>query len=157
MPNDSEQTAEPSVEQLRDRVENPVWRLLSDYCRPHFHYIGFSICTMLIAQVFWLFPPLVLGVAFDAIFLGDQPYHLPIIPNRWLPTTTMGQFWTSLGLFALSFFGASSVYLVGSWARSIAAYRIQHDLRTDAYATIQHLQFGSFENQPYGLLGVGNL
>ena len=152
MANDPGQTAKPSVEQLRDRVENPVWRLLSDYCLPHVHYIGFSICTMLIAQVFWLFPPLVLGVAFDAIFLGDQPYHLPVIPDRRLPTTTMGQFWASLGLFALSFFGASSVYLVGSWARAIAAYRIQHDLRTDAYSTIQHLQFGFFENQRTGEL-----
>jgi len=105
---------------------------------------------MLIAQVFWLFPPVVLGVAFNAIFLGDQPYRLPFIPVAWIPSTAMRQFWFSLGLFVLSFIGASTVYVVGSWVRSIAAYRIQHDVRTDAYAAMQGLDFGFFEAQQTG-------
>jgi ATP-binding cassette subfamily B protein len=102
--------------------------------------------------VFWLFPPVVLGVAFDAIFLGNQPYRLPFVPETWIPTTAMSQFWFSLGLLALSFIGASAIYVVGNWVRTIAAYRIQHDLRTDAYAAMQGLDFGFFENQQTGEL-----
>jgi ATP-binding cassette subfamily B protein len=107
---------------------------------------------MLIARGFWLFPPIILGVVFDALFTGTQPYRLPLIPARWIPDTTMGQFWFSLGLFALAFFGGSAVYVVGSWARNIAAYRIQHNLRTDAYGAMQALEFGFFENQQTGEL-----
>lgn len=152
MADDSQRASELSVEQLQQRVENPVWQLVSTYCRPHLHYISFSILTMLIAQVFWLFPPVVLGVAFDAVFLGNEAYQLPLIPDAWLPQERGEQFWFSAGLIALSFICASTVYLVGSWARSIAAYRVQHDLRTDAYATVQQLHFGFFENQQTGEL-----
>jgi ATP-binding cassette subfamily B protein len=105
---------------------------------------------MLIAQGFWLFPPVVLGVAFDSIFLGNRPYRLPLVPATWIPETTMGQFWFSLGLFALAFFGGAAVYIIGSLAKGIATYRIQHALRIDAYTAVQSLDFGFFENQQTG-------
>ena len=152
MAEDSARADEPSVEQLRERVGNPVWRLISTYCRPHLHYFGVSALTMLIARGFWLFPPVILGVAFDALFTGAQPYRLPLVPAKWIPEATMRQFWFSLGLFAFAFFGGSAVYIAGSWVRNIAAYRIQHDLRTDAYRAMQDLDFGFFENQQTGEL-----
>jgi ATP-binding cassette subfamily B protein len=157
MADESRRTDEPSVEQLQQRVENPVRQLVRTYCRPHLPYVGFSVLAMLLAQVFWLFPPVVLGVAFDAVFLGTEPYRLPLVPDAWLPAGRDEQFWTSLGLIAASYLGATSVYLLGSWARAVAAYRVQHDLRTDAYATVQRLHFGFFENQGTGeLLSVLN-
>ena len=152
MAEDSGRIDQPSVEQLRERIENPVWRLISTYCRPYLHYFGFSVLTMLIARGFWLFPPILLGVTFDALFTGTQPYRLPLVPAKWIPETAMAQFWFSLGLFALAFFGGSAVYVVGSWTRNIAVYRIQHDLRTDAYGAMQALDFGFFENQQTGEL-----
>lgn len=152
MADDSRRTSELSVEQLQHRVEHPIWQLVSTYCRPHLFYIGFGVFTMLIAQVFWLFPPVVLGVAFDAVLLESGAYQFPLIPDAWLPQTRGDRFWFSAGLIALSFICATIMYLVGSWARSIAAYRVQHDLRTDAYATVQQLHFAFFENQQTGEL-----
>jgi len=141
-----------SIEQLDDVDGNPVRRLISRYCRPHMHYFGFSILTMLIAQALWLFPPVVLGVAFDSVFLGNQAYRLPLVPTRLIPGTPAGQFAFSIGLFAFAFFGGAAVYIAGSFAKGIATYRIQHELRTDAYAAVQDLDFRFFEDQQTGEL-----
>ncbi|MFB6119725.1 MAG: ABC transporter ATP-binding protein [Halobacteriaceae archaeon] len=157
MSDDTDRATEPSVEQFREQVGNPVWGLVSTYCRPHLHYIAFSVLAMLLAQACWLFPPVVLGVAFDAVFLGNQPYRLPFVPAAWVPATETGQLWLSLQLFAVAFVGASAVYVLGSWARTVAAYRIQHAVRTDAYAATQALDVGFFESHRTGdLMSVLN-
>jgi ATP-binding cassette subfamily B protein len=105
----------------------------------------------------WLFPPVVLGVTFDAVLIGNQAYRLPIIPTQWVPETATGQLWFSIGLFIVSFFGGSVIHLLGNIVGDAAAYKVQHQLRTEAYTAMQELSFGSFENQQTGeLLSILN-
>lgn len=56
-----------------------------------------------VARMASLVPPLLLGTAIDAIFAGDGAFELPIVPNAWLPTTQMAQFWFSIAAIAGSF------------------------------------------------------
>jgi len=134
-----------SVEQLRDRVAHPVRRLLVAYCLPHWPYFAASVLSMAVAQVLWLYPPVVLGVAFDAVFLGSAPYRLPGLPAAWVPSSATGQFWLSAGVIAACYVAAALVYALGSLARLLAAYRVQHALRTDTYRATQALGVGGIE------------
>ena len=131
---------------------NPVGFLLAEYCRPYLHYIGFAIVTMLVARALWLFPTVVLGATIDGVFTQTTAYTLPFVPGALIPDGTMGQFWFSLGAMGVSFVGGSAVFVVGSWARSIAAYRVQHELRTDAYAVTQQLEMEAFAGESTGEL-----
>ncbi|MFB6177526.1 MAG: ABC transporter ATP-binding protein [Halobaculum sp.] len=128
----------------------PVKTLLVDYCWPYAHLFGVSILSMLVARALWMFPAVVFGAAVDGVFTGTRAYTLPLIPATVIPESRIGQFWFSIGTIGGSFLFGSLVYVVGSWARSAAAYRVQHELRTDAYETAQGLSMTFFDSESTG-------
>ena len=153
----SEPTTVPSIETLAGRVDRPVYGLLTDYFRPYLSHLAASTVFLLLARVCWLFPPAVLGATIDAVLTGDRPYRLPLIPARFLPTGDIETLRFSVLLVAGSYVGASLCYVLGAWVRSIATYRVQHTIRTDAYRTTQQLRYGFFDNARTGeLLSVLN-
>lgn len=143
---------EDTVERLEQNVENPVWRLFRTYCWPHIHYLTVGSVSNILARQAMLVPALVLGVAFDSIFMANRPYQLPLVPADWLPTSTMDQFWFSMGLLAAAYGGWAILNVIQGWAWNIFTYRVQHDVRTDAYVAMQGLEMGFFDSQQTGEL-----
>jgi len=145
MPDNSHRASELTVEQLQQRAGHPVKRLVVTYGRPYLPFFAFSIVASILAQILYLFIPVVIGIAFDAILIGSEPYRLPVAPAVWIPDSKLGQFWFSGGLIAVSYSAATIVTFCGRWATNLAAYRLQHDLRTEAYTSLQRLDMAFFE------------
>lgn len=130
--------------------QNPVLRLLSTYARPHLPHFIVATLSMLTARLLWFFPPIVIGVAFDAIFIGNDPYKLPLIPADIIPSGQTEQFYFSAVIITAAYILGVLIYVTGSWVRAIAAYRVQHHLRTTAYEQTQSLGYSFFENREKG-------
>lgn len=138
------------ADEIKAQDGNPVLRLFGQYYERHLLYILFSILAQLIARLFWLYPPVVLGVAVDALLTNQTPYMLPLLPHAWVPSGNLDQLYFSLFLFGICYVGGTAIYTLGSWARNLSAYRLQHEVRRDTYDATQHLEFGFFENQETG-------
>ncbi len=145
------ETGDESAE-LWDDVRRPVWRLLTSYYRSHVHYFGFNLLTTLSARLLGLYPPVMVGVAFDAVLFGQRAYELPFVPQRFIPETRMAQFWFTVGSFVALYAAGAVLYVLGGLARNVATYRVQHELRTDVYATMQDLEYSFFEGEQTGEL-----
>ncbi len=145
------------IDRLQAGVTSPVRQLLDAYVRPRAAYFGINGVTSILTQALWLYPPIVIGVAFDAVLIGNQPYELPLLPAAWIPETATGQFWFSVGVLVACYVGASVLYVAGTLIRDLATYRLQHELRTDTYAAMQSMDTGFFErNQTGELMSVVN-
>ena len=137
-------------EELREQVGNPMWSLFRDYAGGYrFQFVVGALATIG-ARLVELVPPLVLGIAIDAVFRDDRPYELPLVPEAAIPADQMGQFWLSVGLI----FGAYLLVAVLSWANSWAwnhfAQNLQHEIRTETYGVVQRLDVSFFDDQQTG-------
>lgn len=150
MSDNPQRASELTVEQLQQRAGNQVKRLVLTYGRPYLPLFVFSIVASILAQTLYIYIPVVIGIAFDALLIGSEPYRLPGVPAGWVPNTTMGQFWFSVGLIAVSYSVATMITFCGNWATNLAAYRLQHDLRTEAYTSLQSLDMAFFESVQSG-------
>ncbi len=93
---------EVDPEELGEGVERPMYRLFTEYGRDHYHWFALELLTSMATRFLALVPPVVLGVALDAVFEDKQPYSLPLVPDAWIPETTMGQFWFSAELMGVA-------------------------------------------------------
>ena len=86
----SEQSPEVSeLDGYRERVEWPLVRLFLEYGEGSRRWFALGVVTSMLARFLSLVPPIVLGVAIDALFRGDQAYDLPFVPDAWLPDGTL--------------------------------------------------------------------
>ena len=148
-------TAEESAfDEYRDAVERPIYRLFAEYGLAHRHWFVIGMTANVLARAASLLPPLVLGVAIDAVFpasgANDVPYQLPLVPSAWLPTTDTAQFTLSVVLIV----GAFLVTAVFTWIYGVTAnnfaHRVMHDVRTDCYAKMQRLDMPFFDDKQTG-------
>ncbi|MFC7098547.1 ABC transporter ATP-binding protein [Halobaculum marinum] len=143
---------ESAFDVYRDRVERPLYRLFTEYGLDKWPWLVLGMTANVIARGASLLPPLVLGVAIDAAFTGDEPYTLPLVPAAWLPTTAPdeAQFWFSVWLIV----GAFAVTAALTWVYGISAnnfaHRVMHDVRTDSYAKMQDLSMAFFDDKQTG-------
>ena len=139
-----------AFEVYRDRVERPLVRLFREYGAAEAHWLVIGMVANVIARVAGLLPPVVLGVAIDAVFTGDGPYTLPIVPDAWLPTADAAQFQLSVVLIV----GAFVVTGVFTWIYGIAAnnfaHRVMHAVRTDSFDRMQRLDMTFFDDKQTG-------
>ncbi|WP_435064014.1 ABC transporter ATP-binding protein [Halobaculum sp. EA56] len=143
---------ESAFDVYRDRVDRPLYRLFTEYGLDKWPWLVVGMTANVIARGSSLLPPLVLGVAIDSAFTGDEPFTLPVVPNAWLPTTApdAAQFWFSVWLIV----GAFAVTAALTWVYGIAAnnfaHRVMHDVRTDSYAKMQDLDMWFFDDKQTG-------
>jgi ATP-binding cassette subfamily B protein len=137
-------------EDIRQKTDNPMRRLFQEYGRPNLGYFGLGFFGSVIARILDLLPPLLLGIAVDAIFRDDAPYDLPVVPQAWLPGTTDGQFWFTIGAIAFAFFGGSLFHWIRNYGWNAFAQNIQHDVRTDTYDKMQRLNMDFFAEKQTG-------
>ncbi|WP_117594537.1 ABC transporter ATP-binding protein [Haloprofundus halophilus] len=127
-------------------------RLFSDYGQKDRWLFVVGLVASLFSRLVALVPPLVLGIAIDALFTPgtETAYRLPVVPDGSLPSTPEAQLWLSLGLIV----GASLLSVGLSWTQGVSlslySNRVQHAIRTDTYATMQRLDAAFFDDKQTG-------
>ena len=142
-------------EQQRDSVENPMGRLFAEYGRRYWPQALVGILASVFARVLNLLPPLLLGVAIDAVFLETVDYGaaLPFGGDTLaplIPDTQTGQFWFTVLVIGGAFGIGAVFHWVRNWGFNSFAQNIQHDVRTDTYDKMQRLNMGFFADKQTG-------
>ena len=143
-------TAESAFDAYRGRVDRPIRRLFTEYGTDERRWLAVGMAANVVARGASLLPPLLLGVVIDAVFTGDAPFALPVVPNAWLPTTDAGEFWFTASVIA----GAFAVTAVFTWIYGVAAnnfaHRVMHAVRMDSFSKMQALDMWFFDDKQTG-------
>ncbi len=142
-------------EDQRDRVENPMKRLFRSYGAPYKLQAAVGILASIFARLLDLLPPLMLGVAIDAVFRDTLAYHeaFPIgsgFIESVVPAGETGQFWFTIGIIAGAFGLGAVFHWIRNWGFNSFAQNIQHDVRTDTYDKMQQLNMDFFADKQTG-------
>jgi len=139
-----------AFEDLRADAERPMWALLGDYGRGHLAEFTLGGVASIVARFLELVPALVLGVAIDALFVGNQQFTLPLVPQHLIPATQEAQFWFAVGIVAVVYVLTASLNWVNSWAWNRFAQHLQHEVRVDTYDVVQRLDMSFFDSKQTG-------
>ena len=141
-------------EEQRDKIENPMKRLFLVYGRDYLFPVTVGIFASVFARLLDLLPPLMLGIAIDAVFREEAVFSeqipLVILPEAWLPATQTEQFWFLIAAIAGAFFFGAAFHWVRNWGFNAFAQNIQHDIRTDTYDQMQRLNMDFFSDKQTG-------
>ena len=137
-------------EDIREKTDDPMRRLFSEYGVPNARFFGLGFFGSVAARILDLLPPLLLGLAIDAIFRQDAPFDLPVVPASYIPAAPRDQLVFSLALIAFAFFGGSVFHWVRNYGWNSFAQNIQHDIRTDTYDKMQRLNMDFFAEKQTG-------
>jgi ATP-binding cassette subfamily B protein len=141
-------------EEQRDKIENPMKRLFLAYGRDYLPQVTVGILASVFARLLDLLPPLMLGIAIDAIFREgaafDEQIPLVLLPDAWLPTAQTEQFWFTIAVLAGAFAFGAAFHWVRNWGFNAFAQNIQHDVRTDTYDKMQRLNMEFFSDKQTG-------
>ena len=139
------------IRRYRDAVERPLWQLFQRYGHGSRRWFLVGILASIGSRFASLVPPVLLGVAIDAIF-GDQPFSLPLVPGAWLPDETMAQFWFAIGLMAVFMIGQAFLNFVRASSLNLFSHRVKHEVRTATYQRMQRLDMEFFNEVQTGEL-----
>ena len=143
-------------EDVRDEAANPMRRLFLGYGRSYLPYFVVGLSTSVFARLLDLLPPVLLGIAIDAVFRQNVAFdaRLPFswLPEAWIPPTAGGKFWFTVGVVAASFAGAAVFHWLRNWGWNAFAQKVQHDVRTDTYDEMQRLDMAFFADKQTGEL-----
>ncbi|TYL36883.1 multidrug ABC transporter ATP-binding protein [Natronococcus pandeyae] len=137
-------------EEQRENIDSPMKRLIFEYGRPYWFSVTAGITGSVLARLLDLIPPILLGVAIDAIFLQERAFSLQFVPDAWLPTGQNEQFAFTVVIIALSFLIGAAFHWVRNWGFNSFAQDIQHDVRTDTYDKMQRLDMEFFADKQTG-------
>jgi ATP-binding cassette subfamily B protein len=139
-------------EEQRENAENPMRRLFAEYGADNTFAFVIGVTSSIVARVLDLLPPLLLGLAVDAIFsqTTDREYSLLFVPDAWLPATKTGQLYLTVALIAAAFFGGAAFHYSRNWGWNAFAQHIQHEIRTDTYDKMQRLNMDFFADKQTG-------
>jgi ATP-binding cassette subfamily B protein len=129
---------------------NPLVGLLRAYARPYAESFGLGLVALLLARIPQRVPALIIGVAFDALLLGNTAYTIPLIPNAWIPEGRMTQLWLTVGILTISIAAANGLDWASSWLSSRASLAMLHDIRTDAYDAATGLKMEYYDDTQTG-------
>jgi ATP-binding cassette subfamily B protein len=135
-----------------DDGPDPVVRLVRRYAGGELSLFVVGVVAGVAGRGASLVPPVVLGVAIDALFNDTTAYALPGVPAAWIPAGQRGQLELSVGLIV----GTLALAVVLGWAQgaslSLFSNRVQHAVRVDAYDALQGLEMAFFDDEQTGQL-----
>ncbi|WP_153952476.1 ABC transporter ATP-binding protein [Halosegnis longus] len=141
-------------EEQREKAENPMRRLFLQYGAEKKVAFVVGVFSSIVARALDLLPPILLGVAVDAIFeaqgAADQEYSLFLVPDAWIPATEQGQLYFTVGIIAFAFFGGAAFHYSRNWGWNAFSQHIQHQIRTDTYDKMQRLNMDFFADKQTG-------
>jgi len=128
-------------------AQHPIRWVLSNFAKPHFPHLIFGLIASFLARLLWLYPTVVFGQTINNVLAPDKQFTLLFVPQSALPTEQIPQILVSGGIIASAFVVGSVLMVLGSWTRTLAAYRIQHELRTGTYENVQAQPISFFDNE----------
>ncbi|NHN58459.1 MULTISPECIES: ABC transporter ATP-binding protein [Halorussus] len=140
------------VEKHREEVEHPLIQLFVRFGEGARKWFLLGILSSIGARGLSLVPPVVLGVAIDAVFRSDQPFALPGFPAARLPDGTLDQFWFAVGLMAVAMVGQAVLNFVRQTSLNLFSHRVKHEVRTATYQRMQRLDMDFFDEMQTGEL-----
>jgi ATP-binding cassette subfamily B protein len=140
------------IRTYREEVERPLWQLFQRYGHGSRRWFVLGILASIGTRFASLVPPVLLGVAIDAIFRDDQPFDLPAVPQAWLPEATMAQFWFIIGVMAVAMIGQAILNFVRMSSLNLFSHRVKHEVRTATYQRMQRLDMEFFNEVQTGEL-----
>jgi ATP-binding cassette subfamily B protein len=140
------------IEKYREAVENPLWQLFQRYGHGSRRWFILGILASIGSRFASLVPPVMLGVAIDAIFRDDQPFDLPLVPQGLLPDETMAQFWFIIAVMAVAMIGQAFLNFVRASSLNLFSHRVKHEVRTATYQRMQRLDMEFFNEVQTGEL-----
>ena len=141
---------ETPFDAYRERVDRPLSRLFRTYGTDRLGWFTAGMVANFIARIATLVPPLLLGVAIDAIFIGEEPFSLPLIPDGWLPTTEAGQFEFVIAAIALAFLATALFTWIYGVTANLFAHGVMHAVRVDCFTKMQNLDMSFFDDKQTG-------
>ncbi|WP_299268068.1 ABC transporter ATP-binding protein [Halorientalis sp.] len=143
-------TDDDPFEEARERTDNPMRRLFAEYGRENAGAFSVGLAASIAARLLDLLPPVLLGLAIDAIIRGERAYSLLGVPQAWLPTTQTEQLILTIGIIGVAFLLGAGFHWVRNWGWNAFAQRIQHNIRTDTYDKMQRLNMDFFAAKQTG-------
>ena len=140
------------IEEYREDVDRPLWQLFQRYGHGSRRWFVLGILASIGTRFASLVPPVLLGVAIDAIFREDQAFNLPAVPQSWLPEATMAQFWFIIGVMAVVMIGQALLNFVRMSSLNLFSHRVKHEVRTATYQRMQRLDMEFFNEVQTGEL-----
>ncbi|WP_226022570.1 ABC transporter ATP-binding protein [Halomicrobium salinisoli] len=127
----------------------PLFRLVAESGRRNAAYVVVGVVGMVLAQALSTADMFVIGVAFDAMFNG-QAYALPLVPAGWIPPEPVGMLvFTAVLLASLKAIDVAAA-VTAHFCWNLLAQRVQHDVRVEAFDTVQRLGMHFFDGQQTG-------
>jgi ATP-binding cassette subfamily B protein len=127
-------------------------RLFAVHGAPHRRWLAAGLGAGVVARLADLVPPLVLGLAIDAVLLGTRPFEPPGVPAAWLPATPTGSYLLAAGVVAVAFVTSAAFHFLRGRALNRFAQRVQHDLRVATYDALQRQDVAFFDRRQTGEL-----
>ncbi|WP_440763847.1 ABC transporter ATP-binding protein [Natronorubrum sp. DTA7] len=134
----------------REDVDRPLSRLFREYAPGRLGWFSAGMLANFVARMASLVPPLLLGVAIDAVFIGESAYELPLVPNAWLPIETMEQFWFTITAIAISFLVVACFTWIYGVTANLFAHDVMHAVRVDCFQKMQRLDTAFFDEKQTG-------
>ncbi|WP_410767252.1 ABC transporter ATP-binding protein [Haloferax sp. DFSO60] len=125
-------------------------RLFSEYGGENLPWFVVGLTASVLGRLVAVVPALVLGVAIDAVFFQNTTYHLPLVPNSWIPETVAAQFWLSFWLVIAAFVAGVGLSWVQGLGLAVYSNRVQHAVRVDTYEAMQRLDMAFFDDKQTG-------
>ncbi|MFQ3293059.1 MAG: ATP-binding cassette subfamily B protein [Halobacteriales archaeon] len=138
-------------EEQREKAENPMQRLFLEYGSDNTLAFVVGLLSSIVARILDLLPPVLLGIALDAVIRDNKQFILWPLPAEY--TMNLGsneQLWLVTGIIAFSFFGGASFHYTRNWGWNSFAQHIQHEVRTDTYDKMQRLNMDFFSDKQTG-------
>ncbi|MEF8851694.1 MAG: ABC transporter ATP-binding protein [Haloarculaceae archaeon] len=139
-----------AFENIGEGVERPMWRIFTDYGREFVPEFTVGALASIVARFLELVPALILATAIDSLFVGDQPFELPLVPASAVPPTTEGKFWFAVGLTGAVYVLVAGLNWLNSWAWNRFAQHLQHEVRVDTYDVVQRQDMSFFDDKQTG-------
>ncbi|WP_162224340.1 ABC transporter ATP-binding protein [Halorussus amylolyticus] len=149
-------------EEQRENAENPMKRLFLEYGSENKFAFVTGIVASIFARVLNLLPPIILGVAIDALFAEGEGVayavalagQIPLLgagtAAQFVPAGTTDQFWFSVGIIGAAFGFGAAFHWARNWGWNSFAQNIQHSVRTDTYDKMQRLNMNFFADKQTG-------
>jgi ATP-binding cassette subfamily B protein len=146
---DDDASERPEAELTSD---GSMWRLYTEYGRKSTPQFAVGLVATVLSRLLGLVPPVVLGLAIDAVFLDRRAYRLAFLPASLVPETPLGQLRLSVAIIAGSFVVGAAFSWLQNWGWNAFAQRVQHALRVDTYDAMQSLDMDFFDDRQTGEL-----
>ncbi|SDR35326.1 ABC transporter ATP-binding protein [Natronobacterium texcoconense] len=142
---------ETPFDAYREDVDRPLIRLFREYAPGRLGYFTAGMVANFVARMASLVPPLLLGVAIDAVF-NENPgaFELPLVPDAWLPAEQMAQFWFVIVSIIVAFLVVAVFTWIYGVTANLFAHDVMHTVRVDSFRKMQRLDMSFFDEKQTG-------